>query len=69
MNGLSRRRLLKLGVLSATSGSTLLRGRSASAQIGGAQPTPAPAPAGELKNPAEFKAPRVKATSPTTLSF
>src|SRR5688572_10409328 len=69
MSGISRRRLLRLGLLSATAGPALLRGRRAEAQIGGAQPTPTPVPAGELKNPAEFKAPRVKASSPTTLSF
>jgi len=66
---MSRRRLLRLGLLSATASPVLLRSRRASAQIGGAQPAPAPAPAGELKNPVEFKGPRVKASSPTTLSF
>lgn len=40
------------------------------AQIGGAQPTAVAAPvAGELKNPAEFKAPKTKASAPTTLTF
>ena len=29
----------------------------------------APTPAGELKNPVEFKGPKVKASSPTTISF
>jgi len=67
--GMSRRRLLRLGLLSATASPVLLRSRRAAAQIGGAQPSPAPAPTGELKNPAEFKGPRVKASSPTTLSF
>lgn len=43
--------------------------RRAAAQIGGAQPTAPAAPAGELKNPAEFKPPRAKASAPTTLSF
>jgi ABC-type glycerol-3-phosphate transport system substrate-binding protein len=44
--------------------------RRAAAQIGGAQPAaPTTAPAGELKNPAEFKAPRAKASAPTTLTF
>ena len=66
--GMSRRRLLELGVLSATAPAVLLRPRRAAAQIGGAQPT-APTPAGELKNPVEFKGPKVKASSPTTLSF
>jgi len=48
----------------------LLRSRPATAQIGGAQPTAPPtAPAAELKNPVELKAPKVKASSPTTLSF
>ena len=66
--GLSRRRLLRLGLLSATAPPMLLRPRRAAAQIGGAQPA-APAPTGELKNPVEFKGPKVKASSPTTLSF
>ena len=66
--GMSRRRLLELGVLSAAAPSALLRPRHAAAQIGGAQPT-APTPAGELKNPVEFKGPKVKASSPTTISF
>ncbi|HVG76991.1 MAG TPA: extracellular solute-binding protein [Patescibacteria group bacterium] len=65
---MSRRRLLELGLLSAAAPSVLLRPRHAAAQIGGAQPT-APTPAGELKNPVEFKAPKVKASSPTTISF
>src|SRR5215470_6747705 len=69
MSALSRRRLLRLGLLSAATGPTVLRGRAATAPIGGGQPAPAPVPAGGLKNPAEFKAPRVKASSPTTLSF
>jgi raffinose/stachyose/melibiose transport system substrate-binding protein len=69
-DGISRRRLLRLGLLSATAGPALLRGRRpAEAQIGGAQPAPAPAPAGELKNPVEFKPPRIKAAGPTTLTF
>jgi hypothetical protein len=67
--GMSRRRLLRLGLLSATAPPVLLRSRRAAAQIGGAQPAPPPAPAGELKNPVEFKGPRVKASSPTMLSF
>jgi hypothetical protein len=66
---MSRRRLLRLGVLAATAPPVLLRARRATAQIGGAQPTPAPAPAGELKNPAEFRGPKIKASGPTTLSF
>src|SRR4029453_5182074 len=66
--GMSRRRLLELGVLSAPAPAVLLRPRRAAAQSGGAQPT-APTPAGELKNPVEFKGPKVKASSPTTLSF
>src|SRR4029453_15607601 len=66
--GMSRRRLLELGVLSATAPSVLLRPRRAAAQIGGAQPT-APTPAGELKNPVEFKGPEGKGRRPTPLSF
>src|SRR5262249_31408308 len=47
----------------------LPRVRRAAAQIGGAQPATPAAPAGELKNPVEFKPPRVKASAPTSLSF
>jgi raffinose/stachyose/melibiose transport system substrate-binding protein len=57
-----------LQLLSAAAPAVLVRPRGAAAQIGGAQPT-APTPTGELKNPAELKAPKVKASSPTTLSF
>jgi raffinose/stachyose/melibiose transport system substrate-binding protein len=70
-SGMSRRRLLQLGLLSATATATpLLRAPRATAQTGtgGAQPQASKA-AGELKNPAEFKAPKVKASSPTTISF
>src|SRR6266850_1967143 len=69
MSGMSRRRLLQLGLVSAATGPALLRGPHAAAQIGGTQPAPAPGPAAELKNPAEFRAPKVKAAAPTTLSF
>ena len=65
---MTRRGLLHLGLASAAA--TLLPpARRASAQIGGAQPQAPAAPAGELTNPAEFKAPRVKASAPTTLTF
>jgi raffinose/stachyose/melibiose transport system substrate-binding protein len=67
--GLSRRRLLRLGLAAAAGAPALLRARSAVAQIGGAQPAPAPAPTGALKNPVEFKGPRVKASASTTVSF
>ena len=67
--GMSRRRLLRLGALAATASPALLRPGRAAAQIGGAQPTAPTAPAAELKNPMEFKGPRVKASSPTTVSF
>jgi ABC-type glycerol-3-phosphate transport system substrate-binding protein len=63
---MTRRRLLRLGL--AAAGGTVLPMR-ATAQIGGAQPSAPSAPAGELKNPAEFKPPRVKASAPTTLTF
>ncbi len=66
--GMSRRKLLQLGLLSATATPLLLRGRRATAQTGGAQPSASQA-AGELKNPVEFKAPKVKASAPTTISF
>src|ERR1044071_7235653 len=66
--GISRRRLLRLGLLSAPAAPMLLRPSRSVAQIGGTQPS-APAPTGELKNPVEFKGPKVKASSPTTLSF
>jgi len=66
--GMSRRRLLRLGVLAATA-PAVLRPRQAAAQIGGAQPTAPTAPAGELKNPMELKGPKVKASGPTTISF
>ena len=66
--GMSRRRLLGLGLLSAAAPAVLLRPTAR----GGAdrrRPAGRAAPAGELKNPAEFKGPKVKASSPTTLSF
>ena len=66
--GMSRRRLLELGVLSLAA-PAVLRPRRAAAQIGGAQPAPGSAATGELKNPMELKAPKVKASAPTTLSF
>jgi hypothetical protein len=67
--GMSRRKLLQLGLLSATATPLLLRAGRAMAQTGGAQPTVTKTPTGELKNPAEFKAPKVKASAPTTISF
>jgi raffinose/stachyose/melibiose transport system substrate-binding protein len=68
--GMSRRAVLRLGLAAASAPPVLLRSRTATAQIGGAQPTAPPtAPAAELKNPVELKAPKVKASSPTTLSF
>ena len=67
---LTRRTALRVGLVSVAAVSTgLARARRAAAQIGGAQPAAPAAPAGELKNPAEFKPPRVKASAPTTLSF
>ncbi len=62
----TRRTVLGMGLASVAALSPV---RQAAAQIGGAQPMAPPAPAGELKNPAEFKAPRVKASAPTTLTF
>jgi raffinose/stachyose/melibiose transport system substrate-binding protein len=67
--GMSRRKLLQLGLLSATATPLLLRAGRALAQTGGTQPTVTKTPTGELKNPAEFKAPKVKASAPTTISF
>jgi ABC-type glycerol-3-phosphate transport system substrate-binding protein len=66
---MSRRAVLRLGLTAASAPPVLLRWRTATAQIGGAQPAPPTAPAAELKNPVELKAPKVKARSPTTLSF
>ena len=66
--GMSRRKLLELGLVSAAA-SPLLRAGRARAQTGGAQPTVTKTPTGELKNPAELKAPKVKASAPTTISF
>ena len=66
--GLSRRKLLQLGLVSATATPLLLCASRATAQTGGAQP-PASKATGELKNPVEFKAPKVKASVPTTISF
>jgi ABC-type glycerol-3-phosphate transport system substrate-binding protein len=67
---LTRRTALRVGLASVAAVATgLARARRAAAQIGGAQPAAPAAPAGELKNPAEFKPPRVKASAPTTLSF
>jgi raffinose/stachyose/melibiose transport system substrate-binding protein len=61
---------MRLALLSAAASAAGLAGaRPSSAQIGGAQPQmPAP-PSGELRNPVEFKAPRARASAPTTLSF
>jgi raffinose/stachyose/melibiose transport system substrate-binding protein len=64
---MSRRRLL--GLAAAALPPALLGARPARAQIGGAQPAPVPAPAGALRNPADLKAPRVKASAPTTVTF
>ena len=69
LRAMSRRKLLRLGVLSVAASPLLLRGGRAAAQTGGAQPAPTKTPTGELKNPAEFKSPRVKASGPTTISF
>jgi ABC-type glycerol-3-phosphate transport system substrate-binding protein len=67
---LSRRQALRLGMASVAAVSAGLSGTGrARAQIGGAQPAAPAAPAGELKNPVEFKAPRTKASAPTTLTF
>src|SRR5687767_2542982 len=66
--GMSRRALLRIGVTAAITPPAVLRARRAAAQIGGGQPA-ASTPTGELKNPAELKAPKVKASSPTMLSF
>jgi raffinose/stachyose/melibiose transport system substrate-binding protein len=66
--GMSRRGLLRVGVTAAITAPAALRARRAAAQIGGGQPA-ASTPTGELKNPAELKAPKVKASSPTMLSF
>src|SRR5215813_13226288 len=63
---LTRRAVLRAGLASVAAAS--IPARSA-AQIGGAQPTAPATPAGELKNPVEFKPPRVKASGPTTLTF
>jgi raffinose/stachyose/melibiose transport system substrate-binding protein len=66
--GLTRRSALRAGLASLAAAAVLPR--PATAQVGGAQPTaPTAAPAGELKNPVEFKAPRAKASAPTTLTF
>ena len=67
---MTRRRLLRLGLGSLAAAATgLPRTGRVAAQVGGAQPAAPAAPSGELKNPAEFKPPRVKASAPTTLSF
>jgi len=66
---ITRRRALGLGVAALAAATGLPRARTARAQIGGAQPATPAAPAGELRNPAEFKAPRAKASAPTTLTF
>ena len=63
---LTRRQALRVGLLSAAAG--IGGARRSAAQVGGAQPS-AGAAGGELKNPAELKAPRVKATAPTALTF
>ena len=67
---MTRRGLLRLGLGSVAAAATgLPRTGRVAAQVGGAQPAAPAAPSGELKNPAEFKPPRVKASAPTTLSF
>jgi raffinose/stachyose/melibiose transport system substrate-binding protein len=66
--GMSRRGLLRIGVTAAITPPAVFRARRAAAQIGGGQPA-ASTPTAELKNPAELKAPKVKASSPTMLSF
>src|SRR5580765_6549090 len=67
---MTRRGLLRLGLGSVAAAATdLTRTGRVAAQVGGAQPAAPAAPAGELRNPAEFKPPRVKASAPTTLSF
>src|SRR5262245_45897829 len=69
--GMSRRRLLELGLVSTAASPLLPRaaGRAAAQTgTGGAQPSASKA-TGELKNPAEFKAPKIKASAPTTISF
>ena len=65
--GMSRRKLLQLGLLS-TAATPLLRAARATAQTGGAQPQASKA-TGELKNPVEFKEPKVKASGPTSISL
>jgi raffinose/stachyose/melibiose transport system substrate-binding protein len=63
-----RRQVLRLAA-AAVPAITLAAAGRARAQIGGAQPAPAPTPAAELQNPAEFKGPRTKASGPTALTF
>jgi ABC-type glycerol-3-phosphate transport system substrate-binding protein len=66
----TRRTALRVGLASVAAGAAgVARARPAAAQIGGAQPAAPSTPSGELKNPAEFKPPRVKASAPTTLTF
>src|SRR5262245_2003481 len=66
---MTRREAVGLGLASIAAGSLLPRVRHAAAQIGGAQPAAPAAPAGELRNPVEFKPPRIKASAPMSLSF
>src|SRR5262245_64775010 len=66
---LTRRAAIKLGLGSIAAAATTAPRAPVRAQIGGAQPTAPAVPMGELKNPAEFKPPRVKASAPTTLTF
>jgi ABC-type glycerol-3-phosphate transport system substrate-binding protein len=64
---LTRRSALRAGLASVAAA---ILPRRATAQIGGAQPAaPTMAPTAELKNPAEFRPPRVKASAPSTLTF
>jgi ABC-type glycerol-3-phosphate transport system substrate-binding protein len=66
---LTRRAALRLGLASLAAAASARPRARADAQIGGAQPSAPAAPSAELKNPAEFKPPRVKASAPTTLTF
>ena len=67
---LTRRHALRLGVASVAAAAIASpRPQPALAQIGGAQPAAPAPPASELKNPAEFKPPRARASAPTTLTF
>jgi hypothetical protein len=60
--------LLGLGLTTAASAAPARAARATRADRR-AQPTPSKTPSGDLKNPVEFKAPKFKASSPTTISF